>query len=123
MIRQSGKINFTLSFIGTPTDPDDGVECMHGPNECLGNIVELCAASLYPDPKIYLGFAMCLSREYQQIPSRALVSDCALEHGIEFEKLNDCASRDSGAFGIGLLRDSVRRSQTLGVTKSCTVSG
>ena len=83
---------------------------MHGPGECMGNIIELCAASLYPDPKIYLGFTMCLTRDYKDIPERSLVEDCALEHGIDFDSLNECAVRDDGGFGVGMLRDSVRRS-------------
>lgn len=94
---------------------------MHGQTECLGNILELCAASEYPDPKIYLGFTRCLSLKYSDIPATSLIKDCALEYGIEFEKLNDCASRDDGAYGMGLLRDSVTRSAELGVSTSCTV--
>jgi len=93
----------------------------HGPEECMGNIIELCAANLYPDPKTYLGFTMCLTRDYQDIPQRSLVEDCALEHGIDFSELNECAVRDDGGFGMGLLRNSVRRSIQVGVTKSCTV--
>jgi hypothetical protein len=76
----------------------------------LGNIIELCAQKLYPDPKTYLGFTMCLTRDYRHIPERSLVEDCALEHAIDFDKLNECATKDDGAFGIGMLRDSVRRS-------------
>ncbi|KAG9237818.1 hypothetical protein BJ875DRAFT_481002 [Amylocarpus encephaloides] len=89
------KVNFTLSFIGAPTD-NDGVDCKHGPPECLGNIIELCAASLYPDPKTYLGFTMCLTRDYKDIPAKSLVEDCALEHGIDFKKLDECAVEDNG---------------------------
>lgn len=33
MVRVVDKVNFTLSFIGTPTE-NDGVDCMHGPEEC-----------------------------------------------------------------------------------------
>lgn len=120
MVRVSEKVNFTLSFIGTPT-ANDGVDCMHGPGECMGNIVELCAAELYPDPKLYLGFTMCLMKEYEHIPEKSLIEDCALEHSLDFAKLNECATRDDGGFGMGLLRDSVRRSKDAGVTKSCTV--
>ncbi|CAJ2502067.1 Uu.00g049200.m01.CDS01 [Anthostomella pinea] len=109
MMRVYEKVNFTLSYIGTPTE-NDGVECMHGPNECMGNIIELCAHQLYPDPKIWLGFTMCLTRDYKQIPQRELVEDCALEHAIDFDKLNDCAAKDDGAFGMGMLRSSVQRS-------------
>jgi len=120
MQRVLDKVNFTLSYVGTPTD-NDGVACMHGPEECLGNIIELCAAALYPDPKIYLGFTMCLAKDYKDIPQRSLVEDCALEHGVEFKKLDECAVRDDGGYGMGLLRDSVRRTIEAGVTKSCTI--
>lgn len=94
---------------------------MHGQTECLGNIIELCAATSYPSPKIHLGFTLCLSRRYPEIPSQELVEDCALEHGIDFDVLNECMSRENGAYGMGLLRDSVTRSAELGVKTSCTV--
>ncbi|OTB07505.1 hypothetical protein M426DRAFT_239522 [Hypoxylon sp. CI-4A] len=120
MMRVYDKVNFTLSYIGTTTE-NDGVDCKHGPGECMGNIIELCAHHLYPDPKIYLGFTMCLTRDYKMIPQRELVEDCALEHAIDFEKLNECATKDNGAFGLSMLRDSVERTAEAGVTKSCTV--
>ncbi|KAF2838775.1 hypothetical protein M501DRAFT_1011531 [Patellaria atrata CBS 101060] len=121
MANVSDKVDFTLSYIGTPTNHDDGVSCKHGQTECLGNILELCAASLYPSPKIYLGFTYCLTRKYKLIPDRDLVHDCALEHGISFDKLNDCASKDDGSFGIDLLRKSVERSAHANVSTSCTI--
>jgi Gamma interferon inducible lysosomal thiol reductase (GILT) len=92
---------------------------MHGPGECLGNIIQLCAAKVYPDPKIYLGFANCMTSDYQEIPARALVEDCALEFGLDFQTLNACIS-DEGE-GLNLLRASVERSHHENVTKSCTV--
>ncbi|SPO00148.1 uncharacterized protein DNG_02998 [Cephalotrichum gorgonifer] len=101
------KVDFTLSFIGTPTN--DGVKCMHGPQECTGNIIELCAFELYPDPKISLGFTMCLTRDYPRIPARDLVEDCALEHAMDIKALNDCAIKDNGAYGVDILRKSVLR--------------
>ncbi|OTA69338.1 hypothetical protein K449DRAFT_322280 [Hypoxylon sp. EC38] len=120
MMRVYDKVNFTLSYIGTPTE-NDGVDCKHGPGECMGNIIELCAHHLYPDPKIYLGFTMCLTKDYKSIPQRELVEDCALEHAIDFEELNKCATKDNGAFGLSMLRESVQRTADAGVTKSCTV--
>ncbi|CCT64125.1 uncharacterized protein FFUJ_04691 [Fusarium fujikuroi IMI 58289] len=108
MQRVHDKVNFTLSYIGRPT-ANDGVDCMHGPSECMGNIIELCARELYPDPKINLGFIMCLSRDYSEIPERSLVEDCALESAIDFQQLNDCAVREDGAYGLSLLRDSIKR--------------
>ncbi|XXG94130.1 hypothetical protein Hte_000382 [Hypoxylon texense] len=114
MMRVYDKVNFTLSYIGTPTE-NDGVDCKHGPGECMGNILELCAHHLYPDPKIYLGFTMCLTRDYKSIPQRELVEDCALEHAIDFEKLNECATQDDGGFGVAMLRESVRRTANVRV--------
>lgn len=120
MQRVISKVNFTLSYIGTPTD-NDGVECKHGPGECMGNIIQLCAAELYPDPKQYLGFSFCMMRDYKSIPQKSLIEDCALEHQLDFEALNECAIRDDGGYGMGMLRDSIRRTRDAGVTKSCTV--
>ncbi|EHK43338.1 hypothetical protein TRIATDRAFT_301200 [Trichoderma atroviride IMI 206040] len=114
------KVDFQLSYIGKPT-ANGGVECKHGPSECIGNIIELCARELYPDPKIHLGFVMCLTKDYPQIPDRALIEDCALEHAIDFNKLNECAARDETAHGIELLRNSVQRSADANVTISCTI--
>ncbi len=92
---------------------------MHGPAECLGNIIQLCAAKLYADPKIYLGFANCMTSDYKEIPERSLVEDCALDSGVDFQKLNSCIS-DEGE-GMDLLRASVERSHQKHVTKSCTI--
>ncbi|KAM4056768.1 gamma interferon inducible lysosomal thiol reductase (GILT) domain-containing protein [Hirsutella rhossiliensis] len=114
------KVDFKLNYIGTPT-ANDGIECKHGPSECLGNIIELCARELYPDPKINLGFIMCLTKDYQEIPNRALIEDCALEHAIDFKALNECATRDDGAHGLELLRTSVLRTAAVNVTISCTL--
>jgi len=121
MQQVSDKVDFRLSYIGRATNRDDAVECMHGADECLGNIIELCAASLYPDPKRYLGFTMCMTRDYQHIPQESLVSDCALEFGISFDELNNCISKDNGQFGMNLLRESVKRSAEANVSTSCTV--
>ena len=77
----------------------------------MGNIIELCAAELYPDPKIYLGFTMCITNNYSEIPGRDLIQDCALEHAVDIRALDECATREDGAHGMELLRSSVIRSQ------------
>ncbi|KAK1053651.1 hypothetical protein LTR12_004274 [Friedmanniomyces endolithicus] len=117
----SHKVDFILSYIGNSTNDDDGVSCKHGQSECLGDIVELCAANLYPDPKVYLGFVMCMTRDYEDIPDRSLVEDCALEHGMSMARLNKCAIDDDGAVGMDMLKASFNRSSNAGVEKSCTV--
>lgn len=64
---------------------------------------------------------MCLSADYTHIPQRELVKQCALEHAVDFDELNDCASKEEASFGVELLRKSVRRSEEAGVKFSCTV--
>lgn len=118
MQRVSDKVNFTLSFIGD-IDNDETVHCKHGEDECLGNIMMLCAQELYPDPKISLGFNTCLIRDYENIATRQLVEGCALEHAVDFEKLNSCMSEEGE--GMELLKASVRRSAEKKVQYSCTV--
>lgn len=49
-------------------------------------------------------------KDYEDIPQRSLIEDCALEHAIDFDSLSDCASQDDGGFGVDLLRSSIRRS-------------
>ncbi|KAL2222132.1 gamma interferon inducible lysosomal thiol reductase [Thermoascus aurantiacus ATCC 26904] len=148
------KVDFRLSFIGSVSNKTSEVECKHGPTECIGNMLILCASRLpfspdtssfpsssspastssYPRmPTVrWLGFANCLISSYEEIPQRSLVEYCALEHGIDFDALNQCASQqedyegfdgegDTPLSGIALLRKSALRSQRLGVTTSCTV--
>lgn len=57
--------------------------------------------------------------DYPDIPNRDLVEECAMEHGLDFSKLNTCIS-DEGE-GMHLLRSSIERSRENNVTKSCTV--
>ncbi|EKG16578.1 Gamma interferon inducible lysosomal thiol reductase GILT [Macrophomina phaseolina MS6] len=121
MVEISDRIDFKLSYIGKPTDHDDGVECKHGESECLGNMIELCAADKYPDPKIYLGFTYCLTRQYEKIAERHMIQDCAMEHGIDFARINDCLTQDDGGYVADLLQASFVRSAEANVTKSCTI--
>ncbi|KAL1971268.1 hypothetical protein VTN77DRAFT_220 [Rasamsonia byssochlamydoides] len=151
MEKISDKVDFQLSFIASVSNKSSEVDCMHGPTECIGDMLILCAANLpFPPsqkssssssslasgphtPTIRsLGFANCLISSYEKIPERTLVENCALEHGIDFDALNQCASREDDddpyedddpedPSGIALLRKSARRSEALGVKKSCTV--
>lgn len=85
-------------------------------------MLELCAAHHYPNPKIYLGFVMCMTNQYEDIPSRELVQECALEHGMSFDKLNDCTAAEGGSLSVDMLRTSFNRTAALGIDKSCTVT-
>ena len=82
-------------------------------------MILLCAAQVYPDPKLSLGFANCMINDYHDIPQRDLVESCALEHGLDFKKINDCISEEGHA--QELLRDSVERSTDANIKTSCTI--
>ena len=114
-------MSLQLLIYDSVTEHDDGVLCKHGEEECLGNIVELCAARKYPNPKTYLGFVMCMTRQYEDIPKRELIEDCALEHGLSMADLDDCMNQGDGSVALGMLQHSVNRTAEAGVTKSCTV--
>ncbi|KAJ5629382.1 hypothetical protein N7528_003039 [Penicillium herquei] len=151
MEKISDKVDFRLSFIASVSKETSDIQCMHGPAECIGNMLMLCAANLpfppaedksllpntYPRTPIIrsLGFANCLMNDYPRIPARELVLQCALEHGIDFDALNTCASQQddnpdnnpghglygSSLSGIALLRESALHSDRLDVHTSCTV--
>ncbi|EAU37407.1 conserved hypothetical protein [Aspergillus terreus NIH2624] len=139
MERVSDLVDFNLAFIANVSDKSSGITCMHGPEECVGDSLILCAENLpfNPDgdstepirmPTIRsLGFANCLISSYQEIPDRELVHHCALQHGIDFEALNACVSRQEDdpngkeLSGLALLRESALHSAELGVKTSCTL--
>jgi hypothetical protein len=82
-------------------------------------MILLCAAQVYPDPKLSLGFANCMIDDYHDIPDRDLVESCAMEHGLDFKKINKCISDEGRA--PEMLRDSVERSTKANITTSCTI--
>ena len=65
---------------------------------------------------------MCLTRDYRHIPQRGLIEDCALEHAVDFDELNECATKDDGAFGMDMLRKSVRRTTEVCLTLPVVLS-
>lgn len=133
-----------LTFLSVSNKSSE-IDCKHGPSECIGDILILCAfnlpysysehasSGLQPSPQKYpivrsLGFANCLISSFEHIPERGFIENCALEHGIDFDSLNRCASQeddipliDGPPGGLALLRESALHSEALGVNTSCTV--
>ncbi|KAE8150592.1 hypothetical protein BDV25DRAFT_154097 [Aspergillus avenaceus] len=139
MERVSEKVDFDLSFIASVSNQSSDIDCKHGPGECIGDMLILCAQNLPFSseddggevsrmPVIRsLGFANCLISSYPEIPDRTLAQNCALQHGIDFEALNSCVSKqedetgNDSLSGLALLRKSALHSAELGVSTSCTV--
>jgi len=119
------KIDLSLTFIGkiNSSEPDFGVTCMHGPEECAGNVHELCAVK-YARTLIWWKFVQCENAQGRSkigTPTTAL--QCAEEAGIDWEgDVGRCAGLDGlGVEGVALLKASVKHTQSLGVQKSCTI--
>ena len=111
------------------TTPGNGsVACMHSPGECLGNMVHLCGAKLYPyshagekETTTFIPFSQCLIHDYQKLPDQAFIEDCVKEGGADFQKINECLSDQGFEDGIELLKSSIEWSEYLGVWTCCTI--
>ncbi|KAH6645351.1 hypothetical protein BKA67DRAFT_584833 [Truncatella angustata] len=113
------KVDFRLSIVARPTE--DGIVCKHGPEECKASIMELCAQETHPDSRTYIGFIECLTHEYERIPERAHYEVCASKFSVDLEAVDQCATRDGGAYGFKLLRESAQHTIDAGVRISGTV--
>ncbi|RPB23116.1 hypothetical protein L211DRAFT_771220, partial [Terfezia boudieri ATCC MYA-4762] len=121
-------VDFRMSFIGKTVPDNGGVTCMHGPGECLGNMVHLCGAKLYPyshaaekQNTTFIQFSQCLVHNYGKLPDKSFIEDCATEGKVDFQKINECVSDQGFEGGIELLKSSVEWSEHLGVRTSCTI--
>lgn len=112
-------VDFKLSIIAGISE-DGAIECKHGPEECKGSIMELCAQETH-DPWTTLRFVECLTNEFERIPDRAFYEECSSKHSIDLEAVDRCAARDGGAYGLKLLRESAQHTIDMGVRISGTV--
>jgi len=120
-------INIDLSFVGKINDSDSdwGVTCMHGSQECQGNVQELCAINRSQSQEDWWQFVQCLNYEGKdQVGDKALAERCAGVASIPWDDedgrkgMKGCVEGDEGK---ELLKASVRRSKDMGIEKSCTI--
>jgi hypothetical protein len=96
------------------------VTCLHGPDECAGNVQQLCAEK-YAPASIWWEFVQCLNFQGRvEIGRPEVALNCALIVGIDWETnaVGQCAGPDGsgkGAEGVQLLRQSVNMSRLLGI--------
>ncbi|KAG1755701.1 hypothetical protein EDB19DRAFT_1625282 [Suillus lakei] len=124
--RAGEKVDISLLFIAKPnaSEPLYGVTCMHGQEECAGNVQELCAAKYHPTSQ-WWSFVQCQNfqgRDDIGTPETAL--NCAKAAGIDWEngEAGQCAGKDGrGTEGIQLLQQSANDSIAAGIQTSCTI--
>jgi hypothetical protein len=101
-------------------EPDFGVKCLHGPEECAGNVQQLCVAKHEPASK-WWEFVQCQNYEGRaKIGNPDIAIKCAKASGFDWENsgAGKCAGIDGsgkGSEGIALLKESVDLTQKLHV--------
>lgn len=120
-------ISLDLTFIAkeNTSDVDYGVTCMHGVEECAGNIQELCAIRLSQDQQQWWTFVQCLNFEGRsKIGNVDLAQKCAGVAKIRWDDeeeevgMQTCINGDTGK---EFLIESLTQSQELGITTSCSI--
>jgi hypothetical protein len=122
------KMILSLRYVAKldPSEPTFGVKCMHGPEECAGNVQQLCVFEHASQAK-WWEFVRCQNFEGKEdIGQPWLALKCAATVGIDWETsgAGQCAGLDGSGKsteGIKLLQDSVSLSQEFNITNSCTV--
>jgi len=121
-------VNLDLTYIAkiNSSEPDFGVTCMHGPEECAGNVQQLCVAK-YASAVDWWSFVQCQNFQGRdQVGLPEIARNCADAMKIDWENggAGECAGQDGsgkGVEGIQLLKESVYTTEALGIRKSCTV--
>jgi len=122
------KIDLSLAYVArlNSSDPEFGVTCRHGRDECAGNVQQLCAAK-YTPLKTWWEFVTCQNYEGKdRIGSPDVAFKCARTAKIDWSgsKVGRCAGLDgsgTGKEGVRLLQENVKDTEALGIIKSCTI--
>lgn len=134
-----GKVDLSLTFIGryvlhqlihhstspqscrpNTSEPDFGVTCMHGANECAGNVQELCAMK-YTPTSTWWRFVQCQNFQGRyEVGKPDTAAKCANAAEIDWEGsgVGQCAGLDysgKGEEGVQLLQESVAITKSMGI--------
>lgn len=99
-------------------EPEFGIKCLHGPEECAGNVQQLCVAK-YEPPSRWWKFVQCQNFEGRaKIGNPSIAMKCAKASGFDWETSNvgQCAGIDGSgkaSEGIALLKESMAMTQKL----------
>ena len=108
-----GAVTFRLNYIAT--DNGGGAfSSLHGPNEVLGDTVELCAAKY--EPSKYVDMMVCMNADSGNIPTNW--QSCAEKYSMDVQKIKSCYE---GSEGKQLLSDSIKKSDAVNAQGSPTI--
>ena len=93
-----GIVNFKMvSFGNAQITPDNStITCQHGPNECLGNVLESCVIA--HNPHNFVPFVNCLSRAAGGSGgiTKGKASTCAKSSGLDWPTIDTCWNGPEG---------------------------
>lgn len=85
---------------GNAQESPDGSEwrftCQHGPQECVGNLIETCAISILQNVTAYFPFIHCVEVSIESGDPRSVAQSCATQLGIDFTAIDKCQSGSQG---------------------------
>jgi len=111
-------MNITEYFVAQ----DDGngqFECLHGPDECVGDLLEICAYNLTYSAQNEYGwwkFCLCLQNDYEDIPNNA--QSCAQTANLNWDPILSCSK---GSLGSSLFSQSIAFSNNMNVDATPTI--
>jgi len=116
------KVDLSLLYVAKLDESEPtGVNCKHGPLECIGNIHQLCLAKYAKESSVWWPFIQCSNYQGRAtIGTENAARHCAQVAGIDWVE-SGVAECVAGEEGPRLLRESVVRGQGLGIVKSCTI--
>jgi len=107
-------------FAGTVVNASapGGFTCHHGPGECVGNRILLCARNLTIATSKWgwWDLGVCMQTNYTNIPDD--VPACIKKVGLDWTPINNCAS---GPMGAALLNQSIAVAAAHKVTETPTI--
>lgn len=102
------------------SEPDFGVTCKHGPEECAGNVHELCAIKYAPTQR-WWNFVHCLNfKGRTEIGKPETALQCAKTTELDWENsgVGACAGLDGSGKaeeGVRMLQQSVAVTEEMGI--------
>jgi len=88
----SSIIDLDLVPYGNAQERQDGdtwvFTCQHGPQECLGNLIETCAIEVCGGVNVSFPFIACMEMSHESINKSA--TQCAKQHGVDLSTVLDC---------------------------------
>ncbi|MEM2131153.1 MAG: GILT family protein, partial [Candidatus Woesearchaeota archaeon] len=106
-------VEFSVNFIATDLG-NGNFQSLHGNNEVLGNIVQLCAMKY--EPKKYMDLIVCMNKNANQIPTNW--ETCAKENSLNVDKIKTCYESDEGK---QLHSESIKKSEAVNARGSPTM--